>query len=464
MNLNMWLPWFPIVLATGVGARLLGPGRGIGLGLLCALFWVAMVHASEGLGVWGHSWNVAVMVSGSLAIVAIGAWSNEAASRLRSDAAVRPTRGSDATGIGATGSLPARVSEGQEALAGKPLVAPIESLCAAIEQFDDWLEDHRNDADPWPEFGEFVRGVLYRCCGAVHVRFYRILSEGDELVPIREADPFCEPDWRSARVGLVGHVATTGRSYLASDSSQGELITRLAKESDEPLAWVFAIARGARKIGVATIGQVHPHCARSQDQPAMVRSIECLVSLFWNSLVEACRGRSAGTRDPVSGLLTRESFFASADHSLQQAYRQGEPVVVAIIALEQLRHLSDTGRWEVADELVREVSTLMQRKVRSDDKIGRFDGTRFLLLLRRVDSHLATLILDQLMLRMASLCADPSRWGVSVQARCGVSGSGMEEPPLTSMVTQALRLCHEARINEVNIASDLDGRKETVKC
>jgi len=441
MNHNLLLPWFPIVLATGVGARLLGSRRGIGLGFLCALFWIAVVQASEGPGVWSDAWNAVVLVLGSLAIIAIGAWSGNAPIPWP-ETTRKPTQ------LAGTEVPPRHRRFAQAEACG----SAIERLLSAIEQFDDWLERHRNDTDPWPEFGEFIRGVLYSCCGATHVKLYRILSEGDELVPLREADPLADSDWRSVRKGIIGHVATTGRSYVAGDTSQGELIDRLAKESDEPLTWVFAVSHGARKIGVVTAGQLN---SRADHQPTFLRCMELLIGQFWNGLGEACRSRSAGTRDPVTGLLSRESFFASAEHALQQAYQQGEPAVVAVIALEQLRHLSDTGRWEVADEVVREVGVLLGRKIRTDDQLGRFDGTRFLLFLRRVDSHLAMLILEQLMSRLTALCDDPSRWGVSVQVRCGVSGSGTDTPSLTSMMAQALRMCRQARINEVNIASDL---------
>ncbi len=42
MNLTLLLPWFPIILAVGVGGRLLDRARGAGLGLLSTLFWILL--------------------------------------------------------------------------------------------------------------------------------------------------------------------------------------------------------------------------------------------------------------------------------------------------------------------------------------------------------------------------------------------------------------------------------------
>jgi GGDEF domain-containing protein len=134
---------------------------------------------------------------------------------------------------------------------------------------------------------------------------------------------------------------------------------------------------------------------------------------------------------------------------------------VAVIALEGLRELSDSGRWEIADELVREVSALLRRKVRVDDRIGRFDESRIVLLLRRVDSELALLIVNQIMARAAGLCGDERRWRTTISARCGVVGSGIDKPDLRTLLTKALGACSRAREEGWAVASDL-GRAQPV--
>jgi diguanylate cyclase (GGDEF)-like protein len=130
-------------------------------------------------------------------------------------------------------------------------------------------------------------------------------------------------------------------------------------------------------------------------------------------------------------------------------------VAVVVIALERLRQLNDSGRWEVADELVHEASAALRRKVRLDDRLGRFDGSRFILLLRRVDSELASLIVAQIVSRLTATCGDESRWAASIGVRCGLVGSGTENPDIRTLVSRALVQCHRARKEDTQIASDL---------
>jgi len=438
VTLTLLLPWFPILLGVGVGARLLGRARGLFLGVICALFWIVLVQASAGAGIWSDFWTVAGIVAGAVAIAAMGVWSGQT-----------PTEpiGADTSSV----SLQRAVGEGASR-ASEQHRDTLRQLAVVMEQFDDWLEEYRDDGNPWPKFDELVRSVAYQVCKASHVRPYRLSTEGEELLPLREPDPLIEFERLPARQGIVGHVVTTGRPFVAGDPTQGDMVAKLAEESAEPIAWCFAVRQGRRRLGAVTVGQlgIPPEGSRP-----LLATVERLVGQFWCTLDETVRSRRAVREDPISALPTRPAFLLAAGQSLHESYQQGEPVAMVVIALEGMRELSDSGRWDVADDLVREVSRVLRRKVRMDDRLGRFDGSRFILLLRRVDSELASLIVSQLMSRVGRVCDDEARWRATVTVRCGLAGSGTENPDLRTLVFRALAQCRRARHDDVPLASDL---------
>lgn len=441
VTLTLLLPWFPIVLGVGVGGRLLGRSRGFALGFLCALFWIALVQASAGTGIWTQPWIVMSITAGAFAIFAMGGWSGQGPVSEHAFPNSSPI---------AEEARPIRVSEPPQPVTG--------NAYEAIDQFDDWLGEHGSDSNPWPAFDEFVRKVLYERCRATHVRPYRLLSESEALIPLRDPDPLADEKPLSAREGIAGHVVTTGRPYLVNDGRQGDLVAELAAKSAEPPLWCFAIKKGTRRIGLVTVNHLDIAPERNQ---VLLHTVERLITQFWCMLEAVVQGRSAVLADPVSGLYAREAFLRVAEQSLQEAYAQGEPVAVAVLAIEHLRQLNDSGRWEVADQLVREVSTVLHRKVRSDDRLGRFDGSRFIALFRRVDSELASLIVTQIAQRLGVVCSDESRWGARIGIRCGVVGSGTEQPPLRAMITGALSACRRARVADEPVASDIHPALET---
>ncbi|MBI4717847.1 MAG: diguanylate cyclase [Planctomycetes bacterium] len=431
MNLALFLPWFPVVLAVGVGGRLLGRGRGFALGVLCALFWVVLVHATAGAAVWQRPGMMLTVLAGAAAIIAMGGWAGESAE----------TRG--------TPAAPAAAAPGAGVAEH---TATLECLSAACDTFDDWLEDHRNDANPWPAFDELIRTVLYQSCRATHVRPFRLLSEGEELTPLRDVDPFHEARRVNARDGIVGEVVRSGRAYVA-DCHPGTSEVPGAPGAVDRLAWCFACSQGTERLGAVLVGQVGVAPQRNR---ALLRTVEHLIGMFWYTLREAIRSRAAALHDPVSGLLTREAFLHFAEQTLRESHQHAEPSAVAVIGLEGMRALNDAGRWEVADDLVREVSAVLRGKVRPDDRLGRFDGSRFIMLFRRVDSDLALLIVSQIMTRLKGLCGDLTRWREPIEVRCGIAGGGSSTPDLRALVSRSLQQNRRARLEERSIASDLE--------
>ncbi len=438
MSMTLILPWLPIVLSVAVGSRLMDKARGLGLGVLGALFWLALVQATAGPGVFADSRLLASLALGAIAIVAVGVWSGHVASS--SSPEQRQNRSPSGGAVANKNSRYAPVAE-------------------TLLRYDDWLEAYRHAPDPWPEFGEFLRSSLYDLCGATHVRPYRVLSEGDCLLPLRELQPGDTSDIMPARQGILGHVVTSGVSFVAGDQSHGKLVDDLANESDEDIAWCFAVKQGGRRIGVVRVG-ILP--AESLGDQRLLDMAERLACHFWTLLAQACRTRAAETIDPASGLLVREAFLQEAERALAASEGQSEPAAVAVITLEGIRALADCGNWERADGLITAVARLLRECLRSDDCLGRFDDSRFIILLRRVDSALATLIVNQLVGKLTALCKqemaanEGTDYASSLNVRCGISGTGTEHPTLVTLVSRAIAQCHEARRSVVPVASDLE--------
>jgi diguanylate cyclase (GGDEF)-like protein len=328
--------------------------------------------------------------------------------------------------------------------------ATTDGMVFVLDQFEQWAGRIGASSNPWPEFGELVRSSLHQLCGATRVTPYRVTSNGKELRALRDGDSPVQTDRVNTRKGLIGHVFTTGRTYVKSDAANGELIESLAGDGEQGrLAWCFVVRRGNQRIGLVTAG----HFADSAR--AQLPLAERLISLFWQTTGDVERARRLEQSDPVCGLPSRPAFLETAEGALAETYRQNAPSAVAVLAVEGLRSMNDSGRWEVADDLLRDVSRFLQSRVRNEDRLGRFDGSRFVLLLRGVDSELATLIVRQIMAQMGTLCGDTGRWGASLKVRCGLSGSGSGQPSLRDLVSAALRQVQLSREQNRQISSDI---------
>jgi diguanylate cyclase (GGDEF)-like protein len=334
------------------------------------------------------------------------------------------------------------------------------SIGELTAQFDEWLALHRNQPDPWPDFGEFLRSALVLACGARHIRAYRLLTnEESELCPLRRTEPG-EHDFPSVHSGLVGNVVTSGKSFHAADGGRAPLVEALASDDDtgtEGCTWCFAIRQQRGSIGVVRVGEIDPTLAGNR---ARLEDIEAAVTLFWSVLTESCRARVASFVDPLTGALTHRAFMESAQRVVEDSYTTGEPVAVLTVSLEGLRALADRGHWDAANQIAFEVSLLLRERLRDEDELGVFDGSRFLVLLRRVDSDLATLIARQLLERISPVMVQRSRGGIPLTLRCGVAGSGGGRPSLRDMIVHANASCREARRAGVALMTSLPVKEE----
>jgi len=351
---------------------------------------------------------------------------------------------------GAPPSANARGASQTFPIAPEMTMSSVATIADVIEQFENWVSKVRSGTNPWSEFGELVRGALHQCCGATLVTPYRVTSNGKELRAMRDADSLVQTDRVNTRKGIVGHVFTTGRTYVAGDASNGEMIETLSRDAEHSrIAWCFVTRHGSRRIGLVTAG----HFAEASR--ALLPLAERLISLFWQMTCDVDRTRTLEQCDPVCGLLSRPAFLESSESALAETYRQNAPAAVAVLSLEGLRAMNDSGRWEVADDLLREVSRFLQAKVRGEDRLGRFDGSRFVILLRCVDSELATLIVRQIIAQLSTVCGDMGRWGAPIKIRCGLAGSGAATPSLRDLVSNALMQMQRARDQNRLISSDI---------
>ncbi|MHC5108622.1 MAG: GGDEF domain-containing protein [Planctomycetota bacterium] len=438
MDVALLLPWFPLLLAVGVCGRLLGKHRGLLFGLICSVVWTAMAALTLDAPI-GESWPVAIfVVAGALALAMVGYWSH-------SIAWPPPPRAPDES---------QRIYGAGPSMSAKP--DPSQKFGAAVRRFDEWFEAHADHDNLWQEFDEFLRTTLSDFCHASHVRPYRLLSDVNKLVPLGRDQILGDAMELPARQGIAGLVATTGRSFFAHDGMDSDLIEKLG-EDHAPVQWCFAIRRRHRRLGVVTVGQLDRPDVMSREALSL---IEQLINLFWGMVAESLERRSADLRDPGSGLYVRRAFLNMAERSLQASYQDREPAAVAIIAVEGIRTLTDVGKWEFAEELIHTCADELRRKTRTDDEIGRFDDSRFVVLLKRVDSELAGLIVCQIASRLETICGDESRWGIPLAVRCGLAGSGVDSPDLYALVGTALSNCHRARNEARSLATDVAPESE----
>ena len=100
--------------------------------------------------------------------------------------------------------------------------------------------------------------------------------------------------------------------------------------------------------------------------------------------------------DPLTGVANRREFEHRLDRALEGAADGDRRHAVLYLDLDQFKEVNDTSGHAAGDELLREISVLLQRKLRQGDTLARLGGDEFGVLLENCAPDHAARIAESL--------------------------------------------------------------------
>jgi diguanylate cyclase (GGDEF)-like protein/PAS domain S-box-containing protein len=128
----------------------------------------------------------------------------------------------------------------------------------------------------------------------------------------------------------------------------------------------------------------------------------------------------AARRDPLTGLWNHNRILEHLIEELSRSDRLGTPVSVAMVDLDHFKQINDTHGHMVGDEVLREVSRRLAEVVRLYDKVGRFGGEEFVVVLPGTSQAEAEAAAERIREELARAPVDTSVGPIEVTASLGV--------------------------------------------
>lgn len=125
------------------------------------------------------------------------------------------------------------------------------------------------------------------------------------------------------------------------------------------------------------------------------------------------------TRDPLTGLFNRREFVHQAEDELARAQRHGTALSLLMVDLDHFKSINDQFGHPTGDEVLRHVAQLMVHAVRQTDRVARFGGEEFVLLLPDTTETEALHLAEKLRHKLAGTPV-PGR-GIFVTASIGLA-------------------------------------------
>ena len=182
-----------------------------------------------------------------------------------------------------------------------------------------------------------------------------------------------------------------------------------------------------------------------------------LMALVVARLIQQLRWHAR--HDGLTGLLNRSAMQETIDQELNRSRRAGDTFAVIMLDIDHFKAINDTHGHPTGDHALKHIAKLLQTSVRQVDRVGRYGGEEFIVLLPGLTLAQAAITAEALRQRLVAQQLQPEGEGeaLALSASFGVAEwKGPKEDPSRVLMRadQALYRAKRAGRNQVQAVDD----------
>jgi diguanylate cyclase (GGDEF)-like protein len=143
--------------------------------------------------------------------------------------------------------------------------------------------------------------------------------------------------------------------------------------------------------------------------------------------------------DPLTGLANRRTLDRMLELEVARAGRQGVPLSIAIIEIDDFAEIERAGGHSAGDEALRRVAQILAESVRLMDSVARFGNEQFILVAPGPDG----LVVAERLVR--GIAAMPPVDGRTISVSAGIAGFPLDGRTPDELLAVAEDAMHAAR-------------------
>ncbi len=256
------------------------------------------------------------------------------------------------------------------------------------------------------------------------------LEHTSDLVHVTDADGrlrYANRAWRRALgIGPGATGAPTIHAVLAPECHTAYESACRQVLADGRDATIAAILRAWDGTAVEVVGRL--------SRLIMEDGQEAVQGFFHDMTAQrfqAARADHIATHDPLTNLASHAAFVQYLPHALARSRRLGTLVAIALVDLDDFRHVNDLYGHLAGDRALIEIGDRLTRCVRAEDLVARLGGDRFALVLERIHEVAnAQFVVERALTAITTPLSLPTGAVVRLRASIGValSAGPTDEP------------------------------------
>ena len=149
--------------------------------------------------------------------------------------------------------------------------------------------------------------------------------------------------------------------------------------------------------------------------------------------------------DSLTGLLNRRALLAFGREALAHTLRSGSPLAVLMIDIDHFKAANDAYRHGTGDKVLERVASAIQLSLRPADRVGRFGGEEFLVLLENANADRAFMVAERIRLAVAATRVSSAHSNIQVTVSIGWSLAHAADKTLEQVIERADRALYAAK-------------------
>lgn len=149
--------------------------------------------------------------------------------------------------------------------------------------------------------------------------------------------------------------------------------------------------------------------------------------------------------DGLTGLLNRRAFLPLANDAMSYFKRYRRGICVLMIDIDHFKRVNDLYGHAAGDEVIRQVGRIIRDAIRTTDKVARFGGEEFVVLLRETDLQGATLFAERIRQTVAGTVFEPEGQCLRATISVGMAGAEVADDDIDHTIERADRALYAAK-------------------
>ena len=150
--------------------------------------------------------------------------------------------------------------------------------------------------------------------------------------------------------------------------------------------------------------------------------------------------------DPLTGMLNRRAFRVFGVDAMNYFKRHKRDVGVLVVDIDFFKRINDTYGHAVGDDVIKAVGKIVVAEARTIDKVARFGGEEFVLLMRETEKEGPAVLAERIREKIAGqLIEHPEHGTIHVTVSIGASMAIGSDRDIEDVIERADRALYDAK-------------------